>query len=138
MSGKTITEYIRGTQVWKSIFRHGPPDNARNRAAIVAGNVFLHLHPIKLKKSEFSWVTHGMGGLSFFVFLALTVTGVLLMFYHSQLLNMHTTISLHLRNMFPRYYAGNSSMGCSLDGHYCLVAHVQSFHDRFIQTTERV
>ena len=44
---------------------------------------FLHLHPIKLKKSGaqlgYTWC---MGGLSFFVFLALTVTGVLLMFYY--------------------------------------------------------
>ena len=67
MSGKSIADYVRKTQVWKSIFRHGPPDNARNRAAIVAGNVFLHLHPIKLKKSGvqlgYTWC---MGGLSFF------------------------------------------------------------------------
>ena len=51
MAEKSWAQKVRDTQVWKSIFRHGPPDNARNRAAVVAGNVFLHLHPIKLKKS---------------------------------------------------------------------------------------
>ena len=83
MSNKGIAEKVRETQVWKSIFRHGPPTNSRNRAAVVAGNVFLHLHPIKLKKSGvelgYTWC---MGGLTFFIFLALTVTGLLLMFYY--------------------------------------------------------
>lgn len=83
MSDKGIATKVRETQVWKSIFRHGPPDNARNRAAVIAGNVFLHLHPIKLKKSGvqlgYTWC---MGGLTFFIFLSLTVTGLLLMFYY--------------------------------------------------------
>ena len=38
MSEKGLADKVRETQVWKSIFRHGPPDNARNRAAVVAGN----------------------------------------------------------------------------------------------------
>ena len=67
MAEKSWATKVRETQVWKSIFRHGPPDNARNRAAVVAGNVFLHLHPIKLKKSGvqlgYTWC---MGGLSCF------------------------------------------------------------------------
>ena len=66
---------VANTQVWKSIFRHGPPNNARNRAAVVAGNVFLHLHPIKLKKSGvqlgYTWC---MGGLTFFIFLVVFTT----------------------------------------------------------------
>ncbi len=80
---KSLVQKVANTQIWKSIFRHGPPNNARNRAAVIAGNVFLHLHPIKLKKSGvqlgYTWC---MGGLTFFIFLALTVTGILLMFYY--------------------------------------------------------
>lgn len=53
---------VANTQVWKAIFRHGPPNNARNRAAVVAGNVFLHLHPIKLKSPAFSLVILGVWG----------------------------------------------------------------------------
>ena len=46
-------------------------------------NVFLHLHPVSVRKSgialSYTWC---MGGLTFFMFLELTVTGVLLMFYY--------------------------------------------------------
>ena len=74
---------FRDTQVWNSIFRHGPPDNPRNRALAVLTNVFLHLHPIKVRRSglrlRFTWC---MGGITFLLFLILTVTGVILMFYY--------------------------------------------------------
>ena len=80
---KPIGEKIRQTQAWKSIFRHGPPDTPKNRTAVMKTNVFLHLHPIKMQRSAvrvgYSWC---MGGLSFFIFLTLTVTGLLLMFYY--------------------------------------------------------
>ena len=46
------------------------------------GNVFLHLHPVKVSrkamKITYTWC---LGGLSFFLFLVLTITGVFLMFY---------------------------------------------------------
>jgi quinol-cytochrome oxidoreductase complex cytochrome b subunit len=49
----------------------------------VLSNVFLHLHPVKARhsgvKMSYTWC---MGGLSFFLFLNLTVTGILLMFYY--------------------------------------------------------
>jgi quinol-cytochrome oxidoreductase complex cytochrome b subunit len=74
---------IRESQAWKSIFRHGPPNNTRNRVLVVLMNVFLHLHPIRMKKSgvrmSFTWC---MGGITFFLFMVETVTGVLLMFYY--------------------------------------------------------
>ena len=82
-SKKRIGVKIRETKVWKSIFRHGTPSNSRNRAVVMRENVFLHLHPVKMRRSAvklgYSWC---MGGLSFFIFLTLTVTGVLLMFYY--------------------------------------------------------
>ena len=76
---KTIAE----SQIWRSIFRHKYPDNPRDQALAVLSNVFLHLHPIKVRKSgvriSFTWC---MGGITFFLFLVETVTGVLLMFYY--------------------------------------------------------
>ena len=76
-------DYITDTQIWKSIFRHGMPDNSRNRALVVMSNVVLHLHPVKIRKSgirlKFTWC---MGGLTFFLFLVETFTGLLLMFYY--------------------------------------------------------
>lgn len=80
---ESFFQKMRKSQVWNSIFRVGPPDNPRNKASIITGNVFLHLHPIKIKKSGvqlgYTWC---MGGLSFFLFLCLAMSGVLLMFYY--------------------------------------------------------
>src|SRR2546422_824965 len=76
-------DYITDTQIWRSIFRHGMPANNRNRVLVVMSNVFLHLHPVKIRKSgirlKFTWC---MGGLTFFLFLVETFTGLLLMFYY--------------------------------------------------------
>jgi quinol-cytochrome oxidoreductase complex cytochrome b subunit len=75
--------YIRESQIWKSVFRHGYPDTPRNRTLAVLSNVFLHLHPVKVRRSgirlSYTWC---MGGLTFFLFLILTLTGLLLMFYY--------------------------------------------------------
>jgi quinol-cytochrome oxidoreductase complex cytochrome b subunit len=70
------------TQLWKSVFRHKLDETPRNRALAVLTNVFLHLHPAKVNRDavrfRFTW---GMGGLSLYLFVVLTVTGVFLMFY---------------------------------------------------------
>ncbi len=68
------------TQVFTSIFRHKHDDTPRNRALGVLSNVFLHLHPAKINRDavrySFTW---GMGGITFYLFIVLTFTGVLLM-----------------------------------------------------------
>jgi len=76
-------ERLVASQVWGSIFRHRYLDSNRNRALTIFSNVFLHLHPVKVpEKSIRFWHTMCLGGLSFALFLVLTVTGVLLMFYY--------------------------------------------------------
>ena len=78
-----MLDFIRNSQFWKSIFRHGPPTTARNRALVMLANVFLHLHPVRARASgirlSFTWC---MGGVTFFLFLVETVTCILLMFYY--------------------------------------------------------
>ncbi len=78
-----LGDYITGSQIWGSIFRHGAPRDRRTRAMTILSNVFLHLHPVAVRKSgirlSFTWC---MGGLTFFLFLVETITGVLLMFYY--------------------------------------------------------
>jgi len=78
-----LLDYISETQIWKSVFRHGMPDTPRNQALAVLSNVFLHLHPARARKGgvklQYTWC---MGGVSFFLFLELTITGILLMFYY--------------------------------------------------------
>ncbi len=78
LSDKLFNNYI-----WRSIFRSGYPNTPRNQMLVVATNVFLHLHPTRLHKTHVR-ITHTycLGGLTFFFFLVLTVTGVMLMFYY--------------------------------------------------------
>jgi quinol-cytochrome oxidoreductase complex cytochrome b subunit len=75
---------LKQTQLWKSISRRGYTDSPKNRAQAVLVNIFMHLHPVKLPRGacefRFTW---GMGGISFFLFLLLTITGVLLMYYYT-------------------------------------------------------
>src|SRR5205807_1026667 len=69
------------TQVYTSIFRHKHDDTPRNRALGVLSNVFLHLHPAKINRDAVRYsYTWGMGGITFYLFFVLTLTGVLLMF----------------------------------------------------------
>src|SRR5690242_17755081 len=78
-----LLDGVRNSQVWNSIFRHGVPRDRRTRVMAIMSNVFLHLHPVAVRKSgirlSFTWC---MGGLTFFLFLAEVVSGVLLMFYY--------------------------------------------------------
>jgi quinol-cytochrome oxidoreductase complex cytochrome b subunit len=79
----TITQKMVESQAWRSIFRHGYPDTPLNQSLVMMSNVFLHLHPVKLSRSAlkvtYTWC---MGGISFFLFLLLTLTGVFLMFFY--------------------------------------------------------
>ena len=49
----------------------------------VMNNVFLHIHPVRVRQHAVKFAyTFCLGGLSFFLFLVLTVTGVYLMFFY--------------------------------------------------------
>ena len=78
-----VKQQITESQVWQSIFRHGYDDTPRNRILMVSGNVWLHLHPSKVRRHatrmRFTWC---MGGITFLMFLITVVTGVYLMFYY--------------------------------------------------------
>src|SRR3989337_2115007 len=81
--GDWLYDKVFHNYVWQSVFRSGYPDTPRNQMLVVATNVFLHLHPTRLHRTHVK-ITHTycLGGLSFFLFLGLTITGVLLMFYY--------------------------------------------------------
>ncbi len=71
------------TQLYKSIFRVKHDESERSRALGVLSNVFFHLHPAKINRDAVRYAyTWGMGGITFYLFLVLTLTGVLLMFYY--------------------------------------------------------
>ncbi len=69
--------------VWTSIFRNDLPHTDLGRSRTSFTNFFLHIHPVKVHKHTLRpWFTMGLGLISLFLFLTLTVTGVLLMFYY--------------------------------------------------------
>src|SRR6266571_3554318 len=78
-----LWQRVKTGPLWRSLFRHGYPDSRKNQSLAVFTNVFLHLHPVKVRRHAlaipYTWC---MGGLSFFLFLVLTLTGTLLMFYY--------------------------------------------------------
>jgi quinol-cytochrome oxidoreductase complex cytochrome b subunit len=81
--GNPIVRYIKNSQAWRSLFRQPYPTTSRTRALAVMNNVFLHLHPVRVKKHAVRYTyTFCLGGISFFMFLALTVTGLYLMFFY--------------------------------------------------------
>ena len=81
---ETIKKEVIDSQIWRSVFRGGIwKDTPRDRAAHIIGNVWLHLHPVKVRPRALEWAySWGMGGISFALYLILTLTGVLLMFYY--------------------------------------------------------
>jgi quinol-cytochrome oxidoreductase complex cytochrome b subunit len=81
--GGFIYDKLFHNYVWRSIFRSDYPNTPRNQMLVIATNIFLHLHPTRIHKTHVK-ITHTycLGGLSFFMFLGLTVTGVMLMFYY--------------------------------------------------------
>ena len=78
-----LVRVVKESALWRSLFRQPYPTTSRTRALAVMNNVFLHLHPVRVKKHAVRYTyTFCLGGISFFLFLALTVTGVYLMFFY--------------------------------------------------------
>ncbi|MBT5084707.1 MAG: DUF4405 domain-containing protein, partial [Actinobacteria bacterium] len=82
-------EQMKGSQAWASIFRPGSifrkgySDSPRNRSYVIMNSVLYHLHPVKVKRHAVKVsYTLCLGGLSFFLFILLTVTGIFLMFFY--------------------------------------------------------
>ncbi len=87
---KEAGEKLHSSQLIESVLRPGSPfkagysDSPRNRSYVIMNNVLYHLHPVKVKRHgvRLSY-TLCLGGLSFFLFILLTITGIFLMFYYA-------------------------------------------------------
>ena len=132
--------WLTETQVWTSIFRHDAPITDRNRVLVMLSNVFLHLHPVRLKKHgvrlRYTWC---MGGLSFF-----SVPGA---HVHRRaadvLLPADAGVRLLGHRRAPRAraardHARDAPLGRPRDGHHGVAAHVPRLHDRVVQAAARV
>ncbi|MDQ3029514.1 MAG: cytochrome b N-terminal domain-containing protein [Actinomycetota bacterium] len=84
-----LKKRVQDNVVWKAVFRPGSiyrkgyRDTSRDRALAAMNNVLYHLHPVKVKRHGLKLTyTYCLGGLSFFLFILLTVTGIFLMFFY--------------------------------------------------------
>ena len=113
--GTKFWNWLTETQLWTSVFRHGRPDSDRNRVLVMLSNVFLHLHPVRIRKSgvklRYTWC---MGGMSFFLFLVLTLllsfTGYLLPW--DQLAIWAITVGSNMARATP--FLGHEGPGAAL------------------------
>jgi hypothetical protein len=111
-----LNESMQSSQAWNSIFRPGSifrkgySDSPRNRSYVVMNSVLYHLHPVKVKRHAVKVsYTLCLGGLSFFLFILLTITGIFLMFFYrptsanawQDIQSLHTSVTfgLMVRNM---------------------------------------
>src|SRR5512144_3120014 len=66
-----------------SLLRSGRPTTDRSRSSFVFGNLFLHLHAVRVHLWTLRWrTTLGLGIVSLSAFLLTLATGILLMFYY--------------------------------------------------------
>jgi quinol-cytochrome oxidoreductase complex cytochrome b subunit len=79
----SLTDTITRSRVWRSFFRHGMPNNPLDRSLVMTTNIFFHLHPVKVNLSSLkATYSLGLGIITTFLFVSLSVTGILLMFYY--------------------------------------------------------
>ncbi len=117
---QSVNANVRTSRIWKSIFRRGPALTNRTRSIAVFGNLFLHAVPVKVREKSLRMrATYYLGSFSIFLFLILTVTGVLLMFYY------HPAVPQAYRDMKDlRFVVSN---GLFLRNLHRLAAHLMVF-----------
>ncbi len=69
--------------LYRSIFRRDPLSTDKGRAELVFHNLWLHVHPAKVKRENLKLKhTWYLGFITFYLFLILIATGLALMFYY--------------------------------------------------------
>jgi len=79
-----ILNWLTQTKLWQSIFRTKLPISTNlDKSLVIFNSLTLHIHPVKVRVRaiKFSY-TFYLGMISFFLFVLLIVTGVLLMLYY--------------------------------------------------------
>ena len=101
-SATRFWNWLTETQVWTSVFRHERPEHRSQPRARDADELLPAPAPGADQKAgitlRYTWC---MGGLTFFLFLVETVTGVLLMFYYRPTLEYAYTDIVGLREHVP-------------------------------------
>ncbi|HUX28326.1 MAG TPA: cytochrome b N-terminal domain-containing protein [Terriglobia bacterium] len=70
-------------EIWQSIVRRDPLSTDKGKSELVFLNVWLHIHPAKVKKEHLKFrYTFYLGFITFFLFIVLVTTGIALMCYY--------------------------------------------------------
>ena len=78
-----VSLWLQQSSVYRSIVRHGLADTNRNRSLVVLENLFLHVHPVKVREKTLRFRhTLWAGGITVACAGILYATGILLMFYY--------------------------------------------------------
>src|SRR6516162_10307522 len=78
-----LWQTFQRTRLGRSIFRVGLPQSNLERSQVAISSFFLHFQPAKVHRRVLRFrTTLGLGLISLYLFLILTATGVLLMFYY--------------------------------------------------------
>ena len=81
----SLKQSIKGLPgtIKESVVRPAAGTAEQKRAAAIFDNIFLHLHPVRVHTNSLRLgYTLGLGLISFYLFLILTASGILLMFYY--------------------------------------------------------
>ena len=122
-------------KLYKSIIKHGYPDSDKNKSLLIFTNFFLHIFPVKVRKHAVKVrYSFCLGGITLLLFIILTITGVLLMFYYvpsterayQSMKDLEFTVSfgLLLRNM---HRWGAHGMVIAVFLHMCRVFYTGSY-----------
>ena len=135
-----VDQSIRRSPVWRSIFRNPYPNDERSRAARGDEQRVPALPQCAVRQHAVKFAyTFCLGGLSFFLFLVLTVTGVYLMFFYipsesqayTNILEVQSTVVFGL-------LTGTSTAGRAPDGVLRVPAHDAGLLPRGLQAAARV
>jgi quinol-cytochrome oxidoreductase complex cytochrome b subunit len=77
-------KHITETKIWRSVFRTKLPIKTNlDRSLVIFNSLTLHIHPVKVRRKAISFsYTFYLGMISFFLFVILVVTGIMLMLYY--------------------------------------------------------
>lgn len=80
---ETALGRLNGSRLWRSVFRHGLPSTDLSRMRTMVNNFFLHIFPAKVQPYSLRpSYTMGLGVIATILFIILTITGALLMFFY--------------------------------------------------------
>jgi quinol-cytochrome oxidoreductase complex cytochrome b subunit len=78
-----LSTWLRHSATYRFLLGHGTTYTDRNRSLIIFENLFLHVHPVKVREKALKFShTYWLGGITLVACFVLILTGILLMFYY--------------------------------------------------------